>query len=173
MSKRFEPSRVSARVKAGASVGRSRPSEARNRAAAWVAVAIALSGCLAGSGGNPNLLAPKLVVQPRGDGNVTIFVHGAFREQLYDWISLGVDNQSVENLTQAFSLERVVDSDGFFVDVRAFTNDQLYEAKARLDVNWTAERVLVATLGLDGEWRDARPFSLPYEHVLDRPRVGP
>ena len=143
------------------------------KAGAWVAVAIALCGCVGGNGGNPNLLAPKLVVQPRGDGNVTIFVHGAFREQFYDWISLGVDNQSVENRTQAFSLERVVEPDGFFVDVRAFTNEQLYEAKARLDVNWTAERVLVATQDLDGEWHDARPFSLPYERVLDRPRVSP
>lgn len=157
MSKRFEPSRAFRRVKVGA----------------LVAIAITLSGCFAGNGGNPNLGAPKLVVQPRTDGNVTVFVHGAFREQLYDWISLSVDNESAENRTQAFSLERVVESDGFFVDARALLNDQLYEAKARLDVNWTAERLLVATLDLDGEWREPRSFSLPYEHVLDRPKVSP
>ena len=58
-------------------------------------VAALVSGCAGGTPGNPNLLAPKLVVQPRPDGNVTLFVHGAFREQSYDWLKLSVDNLSV------------------------------------------------------------------------------
>jgi len=131
-----------------------------------------VSGCAgAGTGGNPNLLAPKLVVQPRDDGNVTLFVHGAFRDVIYDWISLSVDNATLANRTQVFSIEEAVPAQGFFVSVRAGENGQLYEARARLDMNATADRLLVATLD-DAGWHDARTQSLPYELVLDRPQVS-
>ena len=141
------------------------------RALALILLAGVLSGCAGGDGGggNPNLLAPKLVVQQRPDGNVTVFAHGAFREQLYEWMSISVDNESLTNRTWAYSLEEVVNGTGFFVEVEAGTEDARYLVQARIDVNETAERVRVAFLE-DAEWAEARVFGLPFEHILDRPR---
>ena len=141
------------------------------RAVALILLAGAFAGCAGGDGGgaNPNLLAPKLVVQQRPDGNVTVFAHGAFREELYDWIALAVDNASVVNRTWAYSVEETVASTGFFVEVEAGTVDARYEVRARLDVNETSERVKVSFLE-DDEWAEPRVFGLPFEHILDRPR---
>src|SRR5438067_2368200 len=110
-----------------------------------VVLAALASGCVtggAGGPGNPNLAAPKLVVQPRQDGNVTLFVHGAFRDGLYDWINMTVDNATLANRTNVFSLEDAVASPGFFVEVHAAANRQIYLARARIDVNLTSERLL-------------------------------
>lgn len=141
------------------------------RALALLLVAGALSGCAGGDGGgaNPNLLAPKLVVQQRPDGNVTVFAHGAFREELYDWMAVGVDNASLVNRTWAYSVEEIVESPGFFVEVQAASDDVLYRVRARIDVNETSERVRVSFLE-DDEWAEPRLFGLPFEHILERPR---
>lgn len=144
--------------------------------ARWVLASLLLAGlggCTTSGGGtNPNLLAPKLVVQPRHDGNVTLFVHGAFRDESYDWLRVSVDNVTVLNRTSAFSAEEDIASRGFFVDVTAVAGLQLYQTRARVDVNDTAERVRVSFLQEDG-WTDAKSFGFPFEHILDRPKVAP
>jgi hypothetical protein len=140
-----------------------------------VVVASALGGCAAWGGPgaqNPNLLAPKLVVQPRADGNFTLFVHGAFREQVYDWIAIGLDNVSLANESQAFSVETRAPGPGFFLNVDAQVGAVLYETKARLDLNATDKKLHIAFVDADG-WSDPRPYSVPFEHILDRPQVGP
>jgi hypothetical protein len=130
------------------------------------------AGCASSGGGNPNLLAPKLVVQARSDGNVTLFVHGAFREESYDWLSLSIDNQTLVNRTEAFSVEENVRSSGFFAQAEGQTSGQLYEARARIDVEPAGDRILVSFQNGDA-WTDAKSYALPYEHVLDRPKVSP
>jgi len=142
--------------------------------AAFVGVLLlaAFAGCASGGGGNPNLLAPKLVVQARSDGNVTLFVHGAFREQSYDWLSLAIDNQTLANRTEAFSLEENVRGAGFFAEAAGQTGGQLYEARARIDVEPSGDRILVAFEN-GGAWTEPKSYALPYEHVLDRPKVSP
>lgn len=141
------------------------------RAVALLLLAGALSGCAGGEGGgaNPNLLAPKLVVQQRPDGNVTVFAHGAFREQLYEWIAVSVDNASRVNRSWSYSVEEVVNASGFFVEVEAGTPESRYEVRARIDLNETAERVRVSFLE-DEAWAEPRVYGLPFEHILDRPR---
>jgi hypothetical protein len=142
---------------------------------ASVVLAVGLLAGVAGcasttTGQNPNLLAPKLVVQPRPDGNVTLYVHGAFRDQTYEWLSLAVDNRTPTNRTQAFSIEENVAGPGFFVSATAEAGGELYQTQARIDVNATSERVHVAFLDPDG-WTEPKAYSYPFEHVLDRPRV--
>lgn len=134
-------------------------------------VAGMLPGCAGtdGGGSNPNLLAPKVVVGARPDGNVTIFVHGAFREQLYEWVLVRVDNATRSNRTWTFSSEERVDQAGFFLEVEAGTAEARYLSRARIDVNATGDRARVSFLDADG-WNDPRQFSLPFEHVVDRPR---
>lgn len=131
-----------------------------------------VAGCLVGGGGggNPNLLAPKLVVQPRLDGNVTVFVHGAFREQTYDRLAVAVDNETLSDRTDVFSAEERVPRSGFFLVVSAHAGDQLYESRARIDVDAADERVRVSVL--DGrDWSEPRSYGWPYEHILDRPEA--
>jgi hypothetical protein len=135
-------------------------------------LALLVGGCTSGGGGrNPNLLAPKVVVDPRPDGNVTLFVHGAFRDQVYDWVSLSVDNATRANRTGAYSLEERVPAPGFFLDVQAAVGAQSYEARGRVDVLPSGDRVRVALLDKNG-WGDPKSYGAPYELVLDHPSPG-
>jgi hypothetical protein len=142
---------------------------------AWLALLLvaALSGCATGEPGpNPNLAAPKLLVAARADGNFTVYLHAAFGERAYDWLSIAVDNRTVANRTAAYSLEDTVNGTSFFLDVGASSSGQLYEYRARVDVlpATSGDRVRVATLDADGTWSDPRTFSLPLEQILDHPR---
>lgn len=141
------------------------------RVLALLVVAGGLAGCATGdgTGGNPNLLAPKVVVHPRPDGNVTVFVHGAFREQLYDFVAIRIDNASVTNRTWVLSAEVDAPTNGFFLEVEAGAGETFYRSQARVDINWTAERARVAFLTAQG-WDEPRAFALPFEHIVDRPR---
>lgn len=141
------------------------------RVLALLVLAGGLAGCATGdgTGGNPNLLAPKVVVHPRPDGNVTVFVHGAFREQLYDFVAVRIDNASVTNRTWVLSAEVDAPKDGFFLEVEAGAGETFYRSRARVDINWTAERARVAFLTDEG-WGEPRAFGLPFEHIVDRPR---
>ena len=133
-----------------------------------------LAGCLSGGGaGNPNLLAPKVLLRPDSDGNVTVYVHSAFGEHDYDWLSLLVDNVTLANRTGAFSLEERVPSEGFFLTVRAGASGAVFEVQGRVDVDPTRQRARVAFVDLSGEWDDPRTYNLPLERILDRaPQEG-
>jgi hypothetical protein len=134
-----------------------------------IVLAAIVSGCVGGTPGNPNLAAPKLIVESRADGNVTVFVHGAFREQSYAWLSLALDNHTITNRTNAFSIEEVVPGPGFFLDLTALAGVQ-YEMRARVDLNQTGERVRVSLLDANG-WTEAKVYGVPYEHLLDHVKV--
>jgi hypothetical protein len=139
--------------------------------AGWIGVLLlsaGLAGCAGGETGNPNLAAPKLVLESRPDGRVEVFVHGAFSERLYDWVALAVDNATVENRTIAFSLERTLDATGFYLDASAGTPREMYVFRGRLDVHPIEERVSVSFHTLEGEWSDPESFSLPFERLLTR-----
>lgn len=133
-------------------------------------LAALVSGCTGGTTGNPNLAAPKLIVDARPDGNVTLFVHGAFREQSYSWLNLTLDNRSSTNRTHAFSIEQTVPGPGFFLDLTALAGNQPYEMRARVDLNQTGERVRVSIVDAEG-WGDPKVFGVPYEHLLDHVKV--
>ena len=136
--------------------------------AATLLLGAALAGCTAGDPANPNFLAPKVLLQPRPDGNVTIYVHSAFGEHDYDWMDLRVDNVSVANRTHAFSMEEDVASTGFFLTVRAGAGGEVYELTGRVDVDPSRQKARVSFLDKEGRWDDPRSFNLPLERILDR-----
>lgn len=143
--------------------------------AGWLVALVATaaaSGCAGGEAGNPNLSAPKLVLQARPDGSVTVFMHGAFGDRLYDWISLAADNLTLNNRSVAFSLEETVNRTGFFLDATAGTPREMYTLRARVDVDLVEERVFVAFHEDDAEWSDRESFDLPFERLLVR-RASP
>lgn len=117
---------------------------------------------------NPHLLAPKLVIHALEDGNVTLYVHGAFQDRLYDRLALSIDNETVESREGSFSLERRVAATGFFAEVAAWTGAQEYRARVRVDVDPPEARARVAALDGDGLWSDPETFALPYGRVLER-----
>lgn len=131
-------------------------------------VAASFAGCTAGEAPNPHLLSPKVVLQARPDGNLTVYVHSAFGERAYDWLSLRVDNVTVANRTDAFSLEETVPGDSHFLEVTTGTSTQVYVMRARVDVEPDGERAQVSFLDDEGAWSDAKPFTLPFEHILER-----
>ena len=132
---------------------------------ALLAAAVA-SGCAGGE--NPNLAAPKIVLQPRSDGSVIVFMHSAFGERVYDWIAVGADNATINNRTHAFSLEEVVNRTGFYLDARAGTPRETYTLRARVDVDLQEERAFVAFHDDEDAWTDPASFGLPFERVLTR-----
>jgi len=144
---------------------------------AWLPLlvaAAALSGCAAGqpASPNPNLAAPKLVVAARADGNFTVFMHAAFGDRAYDWLTLSLDNASVANRTSAYSLEQAVNGTGFFLDVGASSQGQLYQYRARIDVipGASGDRLKASVLDDEGRWSEPRTFNMPFEQILDHPR---
>lgn len=132
-----------------------------------VVFAALLAGCGAGPG-NPNQLAPKVLVHPWPDGNVTVYVHSAFGEHDYEWITVDVDNATVADANGTYSLEARVPSDGFFLAVRAGASEEVFEARARLDVGPSADKMRVAIVDGQGEWDDPRNVDAPFERILDR-----
>lgn len=128
-----------------------------------------LAGC-ADDPANPNLLAPKVLVQPRPDGNVTVYVHSAFGEHDYDWLSLSLDNHTLANRTAAFSLEEQVRGEGFFLHVQASAAGETFEVRARVDLDLARDKARVALLDPDGEWNEPRAYNLPFEAILGRVR---
>lgn len=135
---------------------------------ALLALAAALSGCVSDDPANPNLAAPKVVVQARPDGDVTLYVHGAFGERLYEWLTLRVDNVTVTNQTNRFSLETTTPARGFFLEVAGESGEQLYESRARVDIDPTGQRAVVSSLDAKGKWGDERSYSLPFGTILER-----
>lgn len=131
-----------------------------------------MAGCALGDPANPNLLAPKVLLEPRSDGGLTVFVHSAFGDHDYDWISLAVDNVTVANRSQAFSLEERVPSNGFFLTVHARAGEQVYGMSGRVDADPEAGRVRVALVDEEGGWDDPRTFNLPLERILERVTTG-
>jgi hypothetical protein len=143
--------------------------------AAWLVALLAgaaLAGCASGEPANPNLAAPKLVVQARPDGSTTLFVHGAFADRLYDWIHVAVDNRTLANRTIAFSVEETVPSQRFYFEAVAGTSRETYELRGHVLVDPADERVEVAFLDAEGEWGDTQSFNLPFERVLVRRPTG-
>ncbi|HET6405892.1 MAG TPA: hypothetical protein VFH78_14715 [Candidatus Thermoplasmatota archaeon] len=128
----------------------------------------AAAGCAEGGGANPNLAAPKLVLQARADDSLAIFIHSAFGERLYEWISLSIDNETISNRTNAFSLEETVNSTSFYLEARAGTPREMYTLRARLDVDLADDDVRASFHRDDGSWAVPETFGLPFERVLIR-----
>lgn len=126
-----------------------------------------LAGCTAGTA-NPHLLAPKLVVHPLPDGNVTVYVHSAFGERPYDRLDLLLENATVATRTDAFSLETKVASSGFFAEVNAQAEQETYLLRARIDIDPLEKRVRVVVLDDKGVWGEPQTYALPYERIIER-----
>lgn len=127
----------------------------------------AAAGCTAGDA-NPHLLAPKVIVQPIGPGNMTLFVRSAFGDQLYDELAVRIDNVTVAERTEAFSIEATVPGDGFFLEVHAALDAQTYELRGRIDVLPDGERAVFVALDPEGRWQTPATFTLPYERIIER-----
>lgn len=132
-----------------------------------VLAAAAAGGCTAGDA-NPHLLSPKLVVRAEDDGGVTIYVHSAFGDRVYDRITLSVDNATVATRVDAFSLETSVAKAGFFVVVAAALEEERYRLQARLDVDAESGRAVLVVVDDEGDWGEAETYGLPYERVVER-----
>lgn len=134
---------------------------------ALLLASIGFAGCTA-SEANPHLLAPKLVVHPQDDGNVTLYVHSAFGDQMYSHMALGVDNVTIATRADAFSIETRVLSEGFFVEVTTTTDTELYHLRARIDLDVGEKRVRVVPLSETDIWAEPHVYSLPYERLIER-----
>lgn len=130
------------------------------------------AGCTAGEV-NPNLLAPKVVVDVLPSGDVAVFVHSAFGERRYDSIVVHIDNATAAERAHAFSLEERVNQSRFFLDVQVVSGESVFRFQGDFDLEGVEEkeRVDVAILDPQGGWTEPRTYSLPFVQILDRPAV--
>lgn len=136
---------------------------------AAAAAAVALAGCTTqGSEVNPNLLAPKLIVDVDVDGTPLVYVHSAFGERAYDVIEVRVDNETRGAEHYAYSLEEKLDSHDFFLEVDVRAGESRFDFAGRVVLDLADERAFVTVLDEKGEWGDPRASNLPYEGILDR-----
>lgn len=129
-----------------------------------------MAGCASGGEpSNPNLVAPKVVVDALPNGNWTVFVHSSFGERRYESIEVRIDNETVSARTQAFSVEHDIETAPFFLEVRVVASASTYQYRALVapagEESTGAELV---TVSLDGKWGDARRVGLPYQEILER-----
>lgn len=148
-------------------LGAALPDGCRLRAVCVLALAAAagLAGC---ASGNPNALAPKLVVDLRPEGGLTVFIHSAFGEHAYDSLSVRLDNATTRQRVSSFSLEESFPSEGFYLEVEASLEGETYAVRGRVDLGPDREHVQVAFVDAEDQWSDAREFSLPFERILER-----
>lgn len=145
----------------------------RIRFTVLVALLALTSGCLGSEPTNPNLLAPKVVLDMLPDGDIALFVHSAFGERRYDSITLALDNETIDTRSQAFSLEHRMNQTQFFLDVSARSGESEFRLRGAFDLNTTATqpRIDVSLLDSRTGWADERTYGLPFERILDRPEV--
>lgn len=136
-----------------------------------VLLAGGLSGCMGGDEpANPNLLAPKVVFDVASDGSYVVFVHSAIGERRYDRLELLVDNETVAEREDAFSLEHRIGDLPAYVEVRTLSGTTQFHFRAGLQADPDSEEALAVSLvDADGDWAEPRRFSLPFERFLERP----
>lgn len=143
------------------------------RASAIVALALlvvvaGLAGCTRAEPVNPNLLAPKLILDVAQDGDLIAFVHSAFGERTYDRIELSFDNETLRVVEHAYSLEERLNSTRGFLHVAAASGDSTFAFRGVVALDDENDRFVVSALGTDGEWAGKRPYSAPFERILER-----
>lgn len=143
--------------------------------AGWLAVlvaAVALAGCT--DNANPGLAAPKLVLAPRQDGGIEIFIHAAFGERLYDRLTLVIDNESLASDAEVFSVERTLSKTSFYFDATAQTPRETYGVRGQAALQPQEDQFEIAFHADDGTWTDPEDYNAPFERVMSvREVVGP
>lgn len=127
-----------------------------------------LAGCTRAENVNPNLLAPKLVLDVTLHGDPLVYVHSAFTERAYDRIELSLDNASRRTAQYAYSLEERLNVTGAFLEVNVRSGESRFKFRGTFDIGPDSERVRVTVLDEKGEWADPRTFHLPFERILER-----
>ncbi|MHB8605501.1 MAG: hypothetical protein ACYDCK_09625 [Thermoplasmatota archaeon] len=151
---------------------RSSARASRLRLGALMLATLAASGCVGGSstgGGplNPNLLAPKLIVDRGADGRTEIYVHSAFGDSSYDAITYAFDNETLRTTNGSYSLDAKTNATGFYLTVAARSGAVRFTFAGRIDLESGLDKARVT------DWSSGIPsapktFNLPYERILDR-----
>lgn len=134
--------------------------------ASWVALllaGVALAGC---NDANPSLAAPKLVLAPREDGKVEVFIHAAFGERLYERLRFRVDNMTVADEIGVFSVERTLDNTSFYFEAIAETARETYQLRGRASLQPEDDQFRIAFHAQDDGWTDPQDFGTPFERVM-------
>lgn len=131
-------------------------------------VAAALAGCTRAEPVNPNLLAPKMVLNVDDAAQPVIFVHSAFGERVYDRIEVAINNSTLRTVEERYSLEQNLDLTNSFLEVRASHGESEYAFRGDVSLEDDGERLQVVELRPNGEWSEPRSYNLPYATILDR-----
>lgn len=134
-----------------------------------VVAAAALAGCTApDESPSQNLRTPLLVLDRTSDNNTTFYVHSAFTsDQLYDSITLALDNATVAQADQTYALTYKTNRTSFFLGVDVADGQDRFRYRARLHLNASADIVGVADWNAETTTLDQRTNStLPFKKVV-------
>ncbi len=135
-----------------------------------LALVAPLSGCTGnGEPTNPNLLVPKLVFDLLPSGEALVYLHSAFGDRRYDSMSIELDNVTVAQATNAYSLEHRFPPGSFHLRALASSGNATFRIEALFnDVTPGDVKIIVALADESGTWSDARTYGLPMERILHR-----
>lgn len=133
------------------------------------ALAGALSGCTQAPATNPNLLAPKLVIDYTVDGRTELYMHSAFGERAYDNLTVTLDNVTLARRTFGFSLDVTTERTAFFLSAYARAGASRFSWQGQVVLSPVNDTLAVVPWAEDGPLGE-RTGGLPYEILLENAR---
>ncbi|HVL47451.1 MAG TPA: hypothetical protein VM889_02740 [Candidatus Thermoplasmatota archaeon] len=137
-----------------------------------VATVAPLAGCAEAPVTNPNLHAPKLVLDRTVDNMTELYIHSAFGERAYDQITIALDNETLGQRSFGYSLDLTTPATRFFLTATVRSGESRFAWNGMVDLDVDRDRVSIAPwLEKKNVTEEPRTFALPFEMILDKARV--
>ncbi len=135
-------------------------------------IGVAFVGCNTDPPRPPAYDMPKIVldysVQLERPNETVIFIHGV-EDVMYDRLVLEIDNETVMNKTNAFSIEYKTNRTSFFLNTRVYRDEDMYNFNATIETFHNDEVLYRFTLThLDGTEENIRPQNLPFVRRMNK-----
>ncbi|MGM0405406.1 MAG: hypothetical protein ACQEQM_04620 [Thermoplasmatota archaeon] len=135
-------------------------------------VGVAFVGCNTETPRPPAYDMPKIVldysVQMERPNETIIFIHGV-EDVMYDRLVLELDNETVMNNTNAFSIEYKTNRTTFFLNADAYREEDMYNFNATIETYHNYEVINRFTIThLDGSEENIKPQNLPFIRRMNK-----
>ncbi len=133
---------------------------------------VAFVGCTTEPPRPPAYDMPKLVldysVQLERQNETVVFIHG-IEDVMYDRLVLNIDDETVMNKTNAFSIEYKTNRTSFYLKTDVYRNGDWYNFNATIETHHNDDvRFRFTIKHLDGTEENIRPQNLPFVRRMNK-----